>query len=188
MEKIVQCPSCGSILNVKNSKGETEKIISCPKCKESLKVKFPPQSKAPSREARDAITVPNFGRNRVEAKTQFAHTQYGIKANKQAVLVYGGKEYRLQEGINTVGRKASNSTAMVQIETTDIYMSRNHVTINCVCRQGTLVKAVISNDRNKNSTYINGTKLHNDDQIVLENGCSIKMGNTIVGYKEITES
>ncbi len=40
--KRISCPSCGVVLDVKNSSNATEKIITCPKCKTQLKVKFKP--------------------------------------------------------------------------------------------------------------------------------------------------
>ena len=50
-------------------------------------------------------------------------------------------------------------------------------------REGKL-KAVISNDRNKNITSINGVELPHDEAIVLSNGDRIVMGKTTVVYQE----
>ena len=46
------------------------------------------------------------------------------------------------------------------------------------------LKAVISNDRNKNITSINGVELPHDEAIVLSNGDRIVMGKTTVVYQE----
>lgn len=36
----IKCPSCGIILEVKNSKNEAVKRITCPNCKKQLAVNF----------------------------------------------------------------------------------------------------------------------------------------------------
>ena len=192
-QKQVKCPKCGVVLDVKNSKGELEKIFNCPKCQTALKVKFPQRKRE---DPVDAITVP--GAHSQEVKTQYgtlnsANTSFATKKKIKAFLEYQGKEYPLQEGINRVGRRATGSEATVQIETDDVYMSRNHAIINCIFSQGRLVKSILKNDRNKNSTfvsYMEGRRpfeVGKDDQVVLEHDCTIKMGDTLVTYLERTE-
>ncbi len=41
--KRIKCPSCGVVLDVRNSKNESVKQISCPKCKVGLEVIFLPE-------------------------------------------------------------------------------------------------------------------------------------------------
>lgn len=188
--KRIQCPQCGSIYDVPNSKGEKERIFTCKTCQKKLRVKFSnPQIN--NDEPIDAITLnPND-----KEKTQFGiRNQSGItndntiiasKKSKKGILYVNGREYELREGVNTVGKKSANSTASLQLDVNDPYMSRLHSKINCVNMGKPTFKAIISNDQNKNMTCINNTPLEKDDEIVLTDGCTIKMAYTIILYKEV---
>ena len=187
-EKRVKCTNCGAVLSVRNSKNEELKIITCKVCKTQLIVKFPPIAKEPL-EAKTVLANPSSG----EATTvlgaglsQSGDTQYVPKPNiqKQYYLFLNGKRYPLSAGRNVVGRKASSSDAQVQIETSDLYMSRRHICIEVIRLTDGSTKVFVSNDKNKNSTYVNGSKLNTGDRVVLTNGTQIKMGETIVTYQE----
>lgn len=190
-EKRVKCTSCGAPLVVRNSKNEEVKIITCPKCKSPLKVKFPPIAVQEPLEAKTIVV--NFpqkgGASTVLAgggSLQSGETQYVPKPSqqKQYYLYLNGKRYPLSAGRNVVGRKASSSDAQVQIETSDLYMSRRHICIEVIRLTDGSTKVLVSNDKNKNSTYVNGCKLNTGDRVVLTNGTQIKMGETIVTYQE----
>ena len=73
----------------------------------------------------------------------------------------------------------------MQLDVKDFYMSRRHAKIKCVNSGKPTFKAIISNDQNKNVTYINGNPLEKDEEIVLVNGCEIRMGETVIIYKEV---
>ena len=117
---------------------------------------------------------------------QLGETQYVPKPSrqKQCFLFLNGRRYPLSAGRNVVGRKASSSDAQVQIETSDLYMSRRHICIEVIRLADGSSKVLVSNDKNKNSTYVNGSLLNVGDRVVLTNGTQIKMGDTIVTYKE----
>lgn len=95
----------------------------------------------------------------------------------------GGAEYGLSMGRNTIGRKASTSTASVQIATSDRTMSRNHAVIE-VRSVGAGVQHILSNGENKNPSYLNGMLIGVGDRLVLSSGDSIKMGETVLTFKK----
>lgn len=205
--KRIKCPSCGAILDVRNTKNVAEKLITCPKCKATLSVKFKKQEPL---EAHTYLT-PNNANN---GETQYAgfknngETQLGNPINngetqlggynnsgetqilsnaapsKSAYLKVNGKAYQLKLGANIIGRKATTSQATVQIDTPDRYMSRQHSKIVVSRFPNGKLKSVLSNDHNKNISTIDGQDLLQGDEIVLEDGDQIVMGKTTVIYKE----
>lgn len=94
-----------------------------------------------------------------------------------------GRIYSLRLGINTIGRKASTSTASVQIHTADRTMSRRHAIID-VRQAGGGIVHILKNGANKNPSYLNGTLIGRTDQFVLNNGDHIKMGSTELTFKK----
>lgn len=213
--KKVKCPNCGAVLSVKNSKNEALKLITCPKCKASLRVKFKQQNPQEPLEAHTYLGISpksstggetqygpspisggetqlggyqNNGETQLGGAKGFCETQLPPKNDariKTAYLRVGGRDYPLQIGVNIVGRKASTSTATVQIETPDRYMSRQHAKIVVTRQPGGKLKAVISNDHNKNISTIDGQDLLQGDAFVLNDGDHIIMGETTVIYKEL---
>lgn len=198
--KRIKCPNCGVVLDVRNSKNESVKLITCPHCKATLSVKFKKQKPL---EARTYLAPSNGGgetqyggynnsngetqlggyRNNGETMLASSSTSIG-EARKEAFLKVDGKTYPLSLGNNIVGRKASTSQATLQIETSDRYMSRQHAKIVVTRMPDGKLKAVISNDHNKNITTIDGQDLLQGDAIVLTDGDRIVMGKTTVTYVE----
>lgn len=185
--KRIICPKCKAVLEVKNSKNELEKQIACPSCRTALKVKFPPQQEP--MEAKTYIAPPkqpaDNGATQLAAEIGGA-TQLMADVPKQettATLLYGGKTYPLEEGQNVVGRKANTSTATVQIETDDRYMSRQHCVVTVTTLPDGTKKVVLCNDQNKNATTIDGVPIEKGDQIRLTDGNGITMGRTTVTFK-----
>lgn len=177
--KRVICPSCGVVLDVKNSKNETLKQITCPQCKSLLQVMFTP--------AQEPLTAQTFyapKQTKDNAATQLANKAEEVSERKQhAELVYQGHSYPLQEGLNVIGRQASTSNATVQINTNDLYMSRQHAQIEITTLEDGTIKAVLSNYKNKNQTIIDGQAIEADDKIRLAEGNAITMGKTTVTFK-----
>lgn len=179
--KRIQCPNCGVVLDVRNSKMEDEKLITCPQCKAVLKVKF--RHEAPL----EAKTVLGGGNNGGETQLGGLNgiTQlFSASSNaKSCCLCVDERSYPLAIGLNTVGRKAPSSQASLQIETDDRYMSRRHAKIE-VKEVAGIRQAIISNDQNKNATYVDGQELQSGDAVILRDGSEIIMGKTHVIYKE----
>ncbi len=183
--KRIKCPNCETILDIKNSKDEAVKLITCPQCKATLKVKFKELNIMDAQTyysgaSKDGET--KYGGYKDNVETQLHKGTSNVKA---VYLNVDGKSYPLSIGTNIVGRKGSTSQATVQIETSDHYMSRQHAKIVVTRLPDGRLKAVISNDHNKNITTIDGQDLLQGDAIVLENGDRIVMGNTTVTFKEL---
>lgn len=171
--KRIKCPGCGVLLDVRNSQNETVKMITCPQCKSQLRVNFPQNNG----ETQYVGSFPSNGDDTVYMGRQQAAVSPGY-------LVYGAQSYPLQLGMNVVGRKASTSQATVQIATDDRYMSRQHLNIHVNKVTEEKVRVVVSNEHNKNATYVNGQLLDEGDQLVITDGSTIKMGNTTVTYHQ----
>ena len=176
-KKRIQCPKCGVVLEVKNSKNEEVKQISCPQCHCDLQVKFAPQQEpieAPTYYAPKSSSVDN-------GATQLATSV--PKTGKSAKLICDGISYELSEGQNIVGRKGVTSKANIQIATEDHYMSRQHCSITVKTLPDGSKKAVLSNYLNKNLTSIDEQEIEAGDEIRLNDGNSITMGHTTVSFK-----
>lgn len=188
--KRIKCPTCGVVLDVKNSKNEETKQITCPQCKSILQVKFAPQAEPIEAHTYYASPKPSPQSSNEDA-TQlgaagYAATQLGAspkKENKTAKLLYGGESYDLEEGQNIVGRHGETSKATVQIKTADRYMSRQHCCIKVKTLPDGTKKAVLSNYQNKNMTTIDGQEIATGDEIRLTDGNRITMGHTTVTFK-----
>lgn len=186
--KRIICPKCRSVLDVKNSQNETVKQITCPSCKTILQVRFQPQQEpmeAKTFYAPPKQPVADNGATQLVGGS-FGATQLVMSPKNEtakASLVFGGVSYPLEEGQNIVGRKATTSTANVQIETADRYMSRQHCSITVTTLPDGTKKAVLSNYQNKNLTTIDGQPIETGDTIRLTNGNSITMGHTTVTFK-----
>lgn len=147
--KRIQCPKCGVVLEVKNSKNEEVKQITCPQCHCDLQVKFAPQQEpieAHTYYAPKSSAIDN-GATQLAGSAN-GDTQLAIsvpKAGMSAKLMCDGVSYELSEGQNIIGRKGNTSKSTVQIATEDHYMSRQHCVINISSLPDGTTKAILSN-------------------------------------------
>lgn len=160
----IKCPSCGVELDVKNSTGVTVKKIVCPSCGTSLDVHFKQPNPHQSPPKNEGDTIIDFPTGQI------------------GKLCYKTRCYDLQIGRNTVGRKAASSTATIQIDSTDKYLSRSHIVIEVTRLHNGSIHTTLSNDRNKNPTYVGSQQVMPSDRIVLNNGDTIKMGQTTLTF------
>ena len=166
----IKCPECGVVLRVTNSKDEPEKRFACPKCSKRIVVPF-------------YKLKPEDGETQLDGKEGIQSTQMcGDDMLQSCYLMHEGKEYELSIGSNTVGRHASTSIADVQIDTDDLFMSREQAVINVRRLPNGGLKTDISNFKNKNTTKVNGHLLEHDDAIVLHDGDTIEMGSTTLSF------
>jgi len=191
----IQCPKCKTFLNVGNPKNEPMVQFLCPVCKAPLRVAFQkaPNNNAPSPGETQYVPGPGYSQPGTSGgETQYpgggglpqpGETQIAPVQAKPGYLLFRGKSYPLQVGPNSVGRAAATSQADVQIETSDRYMSRQHFKIFVHRMTNGGLKAILSNDQNKNATYVNGQKIAGSDQIELADGYQIECGDTIITYK-----
>lgn len=165
------CPQCLATLSVTNSKDEAIKCISCPNCGKQIGVRF----RRPVQEngATELGGIPTGG------KTQLGPVSV---SRKKVYLELNGVRYNLEIGRNTIGRKAKTSSADVQLDTADLFMSRQHAIINVRRLPDGSIKSDIANDQNKNATLVNGIEIMPNDILVLQDGATITMGHTTVAF------
>ncbi len=174
--KRIQCPQCGVVLDVRNSKNERVKHIACPSCATVLQINFEQQ-----KEPLEAHTyyAPKQ-RNDDYGKTELAASP---TRNQTASLIYKGVIYNLEVGDNIIGRKGNTSKASLQIATEDRYMSRQHCIIQVTVLSDKSLKVILRDYQNKNMTFVNGQSIAQDDEIRLSDGDKITMGQTTLTFK-----
>lgn len=107
----IQCPACGTFLEVKNSKNEAVKHITCPKCKKQLSVDF--QEKEPA--TPKPLEALYYGALRIEM-------QEGINQ----IPLPGCECFE----INVVRLNDGNSKCLVRSKSPQYQLSVNGVTLN----------------------------------------------------------
>lgn len=172
-KKNVKCPSCGVVLEVKNSMNEPVKIITCPQCGTSLRVKFQQQTENEPLDARTYLA--NSGGN----ETQIA---MGNFVGGKVFVVCEGNSYELHEGRNVIGRKAKSSVADTQLDVNDRYMSRENALVN-VYKEGGSVTVSIACYKNLNPIFLGKKELKKDDELILSDGDEFTMGTTKMTIK-----
>ncbi len=164
----IKCPGCNVVLKVTNSKNEPVKRFACPKCGKAILVPF-------------YKLQPEDGETQMDGKGEAQSTQLATSEMQQSCVLHcEGKEYELPIGSYSVGRKAVTSTADIQIDTDDLYMSREHAMMNVRRLPDGGIKVDICNLKNKNTTQVNDYLLEPGDAIVMHDGDTIKMGNTLL--------
>lgn len=171
--KKVKCPTCGVVLEVRNSKVEIFKIINCPQCGTKLRVRFEQVDNSVV-DAKTFIAGMDGGGETIIAKTE----PFDLKV----FIVCEGKTYELHDGRNLVGRKASTSLADIQLEVEDRFMSRNNAVVN-VIRTSDYFTVSIANHQNKNPIKVGTVALLDGDELVLSDGDEITMGTTKMTLK-----
>ncbi|MBR1940430.1 MAG: FHA domain-containing protein [Bacteroidaceae bacterium] len=158
-KKRVKCPVCGAILKIRYEPAFDAKSLKCPICGSVSKFisyqQLPLQSVA-------------------NDETDYRKDEGSIGALTQ---VGNGRRYQLKIGSNTIGRKATTSNTQIQIETNDLYMSRNHAEI-IVSTSNNGFLHYFKNAQNKNNTYVNEQIIKDGDLLILEGGEIIRMGHT----------
>lgn len=153
------------MLEVTNPQGQEVREITCPNpaCKAVLRVNF------------------------YDGETILAEN----KSQKQSagLLVYNSQKHALREGKNTIGRSDSKHTADIGIECADKRMSRLHCQIEVVKLENGKVKPVLSDLRgrdkiNQMPLKVNDEPLSVYDQVVLEDGDYILLGEAVVKYRQ----
>lgn len=175
--KRVKCPKCGVVLDVRNSQNEKIKQITCPSCKSTLRVKFSIQE-----EPLDANTFYAYS-SKASNSCETQLVMNNSKKDLSASLLYNNMEYKLEEGLNIIGRKGSTSNATVQIDTVDRFMSRMHCSIMISTSPDGTKKVILSNYQNKNQTRVDNQRVEEGDAIRLIDGNIITMGHTELLFK-----
>lgn len=186
----IKCPTCGKVLRLADKPNINQASFTCPVCKDKHVVgKCQRIMNTPLAEETQYSTPQSTGYSSGE-ETQIGgysqrsdETQIGFAPQGAGCLVDTfGRSYPLRPGVNTIGRRAQTSTATIQIQTDDHYMSRNHAIIE-VRQVGGKTICLLKNWNNKNSSYLNGTLVASGDQLVLNNGDRMRFGKTELTFK-----
>ena len=180
----IKCPTCGKVLRLNETPNINAASFTCPVCKEKHVVgncqryNPAPQPSAPSSEE-----TQYGGASPMQSGGDETRIGTAPQAKVGVLVDAHGVTYQLAVGFNTIGRKASSSTASVQIATDDRTMSRNHAVIEVRNAGGQLLH-ILNNGANKNPSYLNNALVNQGDQLILNNGDRLKMGNTILTFKK----
>lgn len=194
----IKCPTCGKILRLQDSPTIKTASFTCPVCKEKHVVgncqRFVEQPKPQLPDGDETQYGPSTSCLRSGDETQYAESRCSTSSeetqiqsapllNEGALVDNLGRSYKLRLGINTIGRKASTSSATVQIATTDRTMSRSHAVIEVRNAGGQMVH-ILKNGANKNPSYHKGSLVGASDQMILNNGDKVKFGSTELTFKK----
>lgn len=192
----IKCPTCGKVLRLQDAPNINAASFTCPVCEEKHVVgkcqRYVEQPK-PMVSSGDETRYGGASARQGDDETRIGsqpqcggsdETRIGSASSPAVgVLVDNlGRTYQLRSGINTIGRKAASSPAFVQIATDDRTMSRSHAVID-VSHAGGKTIHILRNGANKNPSYLNGSLIGQQDQLILNNGDRIKMGNTEMTFK-----
>lgn len=163
--KKIVCPKCHGTLEVNNPKQEPVLMINCPNpdCNAKLRVRF--------------------------------DTGETILAPKKAVatvpghLTWNGQTYELKPGRNTIGRSSSNHEAQIELDTTDLSVSRLHCLLEAVRLDSGQVKVFISDLRSPDKISQMPTLVYDEpltavDRLVLNDGDTIQLGDQILRFHQ----
>lgn len=194
----IKCPTCGKILRLQDSPKISTATFTCPVCKEKHIVgkcqRFVEQAKpllSTSEETQYGSTSSPIG-----AGEETLYAGSGCSTNTEETNIGStplssvgflvdnlGRTYKLQLGVNTIGRKATTSSATIQIDTLDRTMSRSHAVID-VRNTGGQIIHILKNGANKNPSYHKGIQIGISDQMILNNGDKVKFGSTELTFKK----
>ena len=158
----VKCPheGCGAVMTIPDVTGIADRMLTCPICK-----------------YRDKVAVFIAEMNKPE------DTECCLLESDDSigVLKIADTEYALEEGKNTIGRKALSSTADVQLAVEDKYMSREHICITVV-KKSHDYQHRIQNIATRNHVFVNGDELNSGEVLILQHGDVIKLGKTEIQF------
>lgn len=188
----IKCPHCGAVLAIKNQPGIENMSATCPNCKTRSKFVEFKRVVAKPKPVFDAGDETDYRAN--NDKTSFPpgasseETAFRTDSEETYVSQTGhlrvlgtGQILKLELGENTIGRKATTSTAKLQIDTPNRKVSRNHSLIEVKLVNGK-TKHYFSNTENKNQTLINGSVVEDGDKIILNDGDQIQMSEVALKF------
>lgn len=180
----IKCPTCGKVLRLQDAPNIDAAFFTCPVCKEKHIVgKCQRYVEQPNPIAPSGDETQYVGASAQQSGSDETRIGSSPIASVGMLVDNKGATYQLCSGINTIGRKAVSSSASVQIATDDRTMSRSHAIIE-VRNAGGQTLHILRNGANKNPAYLNGSVIGQKDQLILNNGDRIKMGNTELTFKK----
>lgn len=186
------CPGCGISLKVPNPNNADAINCQCPKCGKAFKVVFRGQA-APSSAGPETVLSGDRQTGTSQAANDGA-TQLGRQPSGEATVLRGqsgathaqpclvcrGREYTLQTGRNIVGRKSTQKPADIMLDVDDRFI----IAVTITRLPNGAFRATVQNYRNTNETHVAGLPLASGEEVILNNGTTIKMGNTEIVYRQ----
>ncbi len=155
----IGCPVCGSILTVKNQPGIESKRATCPVCGKTSSF----------------ASFKRIGDTGDDEPTQYPFAEVSHTLGR--LCAEGGAlTFQLRLGANLIGRKASGSSASIQLPCPGKRTSREHLVVEAREMPGRgLVHYVYINKEQVNPTYIGNCQLEYGDRLVLNHNDIIKL-------------
>ena len=175
------CPSCRTVLEGDSKEGLESMRIRCPKCGKTYGfTEFLPfyddeTDLSVARQIQHNCSQPGSG----------DETQVGLSVNYTigCIIAPGAPApIPLRPGRNSIGRKASSSSASIQIEDSSCTMSREHYYIDVIVTGSKVTHLLSVSPKAMNTTELDGVKLEKTDRLVLNDGCHIRSGNVTVEF------
>lgn len=176
----IKCPWCSAVLTVKNFEGIETKSVTCPVCKQ--KSPFTKFKKITDDDEKEKTSYLRDGE--ATEQTDLDNLMIGCLKVKTS-----GQTFRLSPGRNVIGRKASASSANIQLDTGENHrVSREHIVIEVKKIPGKGFVHYLSLFKERvNSTLHNKGSLLFGDCVILKNGDTISLPNFDIVF-ELHES
>lgn len=172
----IKCPHCGALLAIMKFAGIENKMVTCPVCKEKAPYNQYREMAAPSQTERTHYPEEKTETDETEIDSQTVGGRNNVvgclKWMQQPSFVA-----HLKPGRNVIGRKASASSATVQVPVVgERRMSREHLVIDVkkVPGKGWVHGASLYKEK-VNATFVNDEKLEFGDCIVLKHRDLLKL-------------
>lgn len=152
-------------------------LVSCKKCSTKLQVAFEECKPV------EKFTCPVCG---AENEINAAQAQQKNIGWLQCFLpLIGLQKLYLKPGTNTVGRKSEKSTASLQVQSSDTFLSRNHFSIEVTESKRGGFDYVLTDSSSTNGVFINNSieRVSNYEEILLAHNDSIKAGSINFVFK-----
>lgn len=183
----IECPSCHTRLSVGYFEGIEAKSFACPKCHKVHKFTEYASQESNEQES-DETDLRNVIRQKGQSKA--ATGKYAEEENdtthfeKNHCMQIGnlrdalsGTVFQLKKGRNVIGRKASSSTADIQITDSSCTMSREHFYIDVLVQSGKVLHIMSVCPKAINATMLDNTVLGTADKLMLHNGSLITIAS-----------
>lgn len=91
---------------------------------------------------------------------------------------YAGGAVPLVCGTHLLGRKSAMSSATIQFDVQDFFMSKRHTQINVAEDAYGQMRVTVRDAGSSNGTYVNERRLAPAEEVTLSSGDKLRMGNT----------
>jgi hypothetical protein len=190
---IVKCPYCTKELRVPDAslKNGNPTLI-CTGCTGKFRAKTEPKVELQAKA--EPKPKPAFGSTQkpefVFGKSKKADQYYSDQIGWLVVHDEHTRQqtFALKVGNQTIGRKSESKPCEIMIETGDMYMSRNHFSVDVTQRSNGMYDYTIADCNATNHTYINLNQLRADDEMFLKDGDTIQAGETKIVFKSNAEA